>query len=432
MKKYLSLFTILFLFAACGSVQNQATGSINDDDLDNVLSPLDDPDTDIPEDSDEIVYDDTFVAYMYGTAYGSNGQLFLTSTATLDTLFNSGVPSLGNDAIIKAQNNLVYVLHRGGAFVSGSTDNVQIIDPANSFATVNQWSTGNGTNPQDIIIIDNKAFISLGNPESDPDNVADNGKPGDVIVMNLDTGNIENRISFFDLLNDDDYKASNANKMLLIDDKIYVLVQDLGEGFNPYAINAAGHLVTLDATTGERLDSITLAGRNPVGLAVSHDKKTIYVSFGAPFDDWFTINEYETDEFGGLQILSAADTTHSTFIADNSFGGYLEGIATGNGLLYVTISHYNASNFSFTSNIWTMDETNTNVEGFFNLLPAAQDIRTFAIAPDGNLWVSYRTIFKETGIAGDATVEILDGITGDYTGTTYTPSAPVVSIAFEK
>ncbi|MEL6181065.1 MAG: hypothetical protein AAFS10_19060, partial [Myxococcota bacterium] len=60
-----------------------------------------------------------------------------------------------SDAVGRVEGGLVYVINRLGA------DNVQILDPASSFATVAQWSVGNGTNPQDIAFQGDTSYVSL-------------------------------------------------------------------------------------------------------------------------------------------------------------------------------------------------------------------------------------------------------------------------------
>ena len=52
-------------------------------------------------------------------------------------------------------SGLIYVINRFGQ------DNIQVIDPGNHFATVKQFSTGNGSNPQDIAFLSaTKAYVA--------------------------------------------------------------------------------------------------------------------------------------------------------------------------------------------------------------------------------------------------------------------------------
>jgi hypothetical protein len=64
---------------------------------------------------------------------------------------------VNSDAIGRAFNGLVYVVNR---FFG---DNIQIIDPAQNFATTRQCLTGASSNPQDIAFVNaDKAYVSLG------------------------------------------------------------------------------------------------------------------------------------------------------------------------------------------------------------------------------------------------------------------------------
>ena len=57
----------------------------------------------------------------------------------------SNVASVWSDAVLRYYNGLLYVVNRSGA------DNIQVLDPANGFVTVKQFSVGNGANPHDIM-----------------------------------------------------------------------------------------------------------------------------------------------------------------------------------------------------------------------------------------------------------------------------------------
>jgi hypothetical protein len=83
----------------------------------------------------------------------STGSL---SVASLDTrAVSTDVASVGSDAVARWYDGLLYVVNRFGG------DNVQVIDPAQGYVTVRQFSVGNGTNPQDIAFVSpTKAYVS--------------------------------------------------------------------------------------------------------------------------------------------------------------------------------------------------------------------------------------------------------------------------------
>jgi hypothetical protein len=83
----------------------------------------------------------------------STGSL---SVADLDTrAVSQDVASVGSDAVARWYQGLLYVVNRFGG------DNVQVIDPAQGYATIRQFSVGNGSNPQDIAFVSpTKAYVS--------------------------------------------------------------------------------------------------------------------------------------------------------------------------------------------------------------------------------------------------------------------------------
>src|SRR5262249_42116738 len=65
------------------------------------------------------------------------------------------VASVSSDAVLRYYNGLLYVVNRSGA------DNIQVLDPASAFATVRQFSVGNGSNPHDIAFASpTKAYVT--------------------------------------------------------------------------------------------------------------------------------------------------------------------------------------------------------------------------------------------------------------------------------
>jgi hypothetical protein len=59
------------------------------------------------------------------------------------------------DAVARSYHGLIYVINRWGC------DNIQVLDPDDDFNTVLQFSTGAGSNPQDICFVDDqRAFIT--------------------------------------------------------------------------------------------------------------------------------------------------------------------------------------------------------------------------------------------------------------------------------
>jgi len=91
-------------------------------------------------------------AYVVTTDF-STGGLSVIDLAT--RLVGQNVAAVHSDATLRVYGGLIYVINRFGQ------DNIQVIDPAHGFATVRQFSTGNGSNPQDIAFVSaTKAYVS--------------------------------------------------------------------------------------------------------------------------------------------------------------------------------------------------------------------------------------------------------------------------------
>lgn len=68
------------------------------------------------------------------------------------------VAPIHSDAVARYCDGLIYVVNRLRA------DNIQILDPDNDFSTVREFSTGNLSNPQDVVVVGpNKLYVSRNN-----------------------------------------------------------------------------------------------------------------------------------------------------------------------------------------------------------------------------------------------------------------------------
>lgn len=391
LKNIFSLLGIITCLNACGSL---------------TVTPLDISDFGISAGSE--------AAFLFATDYASSGQLYFVENSSLE---NSGVANLGSSAVIRLFDGFVYVLHDG--FSSGSSDNVQIINPLNSLSTVDQWSTGNGTNPHDIVVVEDeggyRAYITLYNPDED----------GDLIVMDLDTGEILETISFSDFLNEDGDKNANADQMVLVDDRLYVLIQDLQSDFSH---NASGKIAVFDTDTHIVEEVITIQGRNPVDIVASEDGEKVFVALQAPYD--FSLGNFDTStDFGGIEIIDLDNTSNTTLLADDDLGGYVERLASGEGNIFAVISQYDSSTFTFSSDIVVIDGDASSISDVETFLEGSSDVRDIAADSSGNLWVARRTIDAATSTTSNPQVDVFNGSTGESIIDSMLPDVPVTSIA---
>ncbi|HKQ57886.1 MAG TPA: hypothetical protein VJY35_08445 [Candidatus Eisenbacteria bacterium] len=171
------------------------------------------------------------------------------SVIDLDTrAVTPNVAPIHSDATLRTYNGLIYVLNRFGQ------DNVQIIDPLDNFATRRQFSTGNGSNPQDIAFLSPvKAYVSRYGS-------------ADLLIIDPRDGAQRGVISLAGLADGDG--LPEMAQMTLVGPYLYVACQRLTNFFaaNPSVI------AIIDTRTDRLVDAvpltpgvqgIPLAGRNP-------------------------------------------------------------------------------------------------------------------------------------------------------------------------
>lgn len=204
--------------------------------------------------------------------------------------------TLHSDSVARAFGSIVYVINRFGA------DNIQALDASNDFATLWQCSVGNGKNPQDVVrVSDDKGYVAL--------------YGGGVAVVDLTPSAdcddfIQQEIDLSSLADDDG--IPEANRMVLVDGKLYVSLQRL-ENFAP---SDASVLAVIDTSTDTLTGSITLSAPNPFaetkGLPLDPDNGKILVS---------SIGNFGVMDGGIERIDPATGTAEGHFVTEEDLGG---------------------------------------------------------------------------------------------------------------
>ncbi len=184
-------------------------------------------------------------AYVLTTDF-STGGLSVIDVATRQVAPN--VASVHSDATLRVYGGLIYVINRFGQ------DNIQVIDPVNGYTTRRQFSTGNGSNPQDIAFVSPvKAYISRYGST-------------DLLVVDPRTGAGRGTISLAGFADSDG--LPEMSRMALVGPWLFVACQRLT---NFLAVNPSV-VVVIDTRTDQVVDQelinpgiqgITLTGRNP-------------------------------------------------------------------------------------------------------------------------------------------------------------------------
>lgn len=184
------------------------------------------------------------LAFVIATDFqtGSFGTVSLDEPRAVTPV--SAARRINSDAVARTYGGLVYVVNRFGA------DNIQVLDPAQDFATILQCSTGAGSNPNDIAFVSaTKAYVALFaraqlliiNPSAHSD-------CSDFVLGNIDLSAYADADGIPDM------------SQLAVDGEwLYVSLQRL-TNFVPAE---PGAVVVIDTATDQVVKAIELTGMNP-------------------------------------------------------------------------------------------------------------------------------------------------------------------------
>lgn len=235
----------------------------------------------------------------FATAYYSRLALESPWNADVD------VAATCADAVARAHGGKVYILGRFGC------DFVQVVN-GTTFATQIQFSTGNGTNPQDIEIVSpTKAFVSL-------------YERNHLLIVDPQDGSHDGVVDL-SMFSDAD-GLPEAAEMALVGNRLFVCLQRLDRpgGFVPAN---PSFVAVVDATTNALVDAdpntpgvqaIPLTGRNPFSeLTYDPVRQKLYVA--------------ETGSFGALDggvefIDPVSLEAEGFFVTESTLGGDLNAV----------------------------------------------------------------------------------------------------------
>lgn len=292
-----------------------------------------------------------------------------------------------SDAIVRASGGLLYVVNRLGG------DNIQVVDPAD-FTTLSQFSTGSGTNPQEIVIVTpSEVYVTLYQPE---DNQDTNLATDDLIRLNPQTGEILGTIDLTPFTADDGDRFARASSLVRVDDDLFVAIQDL-PGDLSLPPDRPGKIVRLNLSTG-RVEALAILGcRNPFAMIYSPETARLYITCS----DFFGLSS----PYGGVEIVDPEAMTTEGFIPDNDLGGWIGDIEVSGESGYVVVgtpdySENRVIRFSLT-------DPGGPTQTLYTSPSYLQDV---AISPEGGLIVGDRDPRVNGVVFVDPeTGEVLDG-----------------------
>jgi hypothetical protein len=263
--------------------------------------------------------------------------------------------ALNSDAVAKTISDKIYVVNRLGQ------DNITIFSPPNFSTPLIQFSTGNGSNPHDIVLSSSdKAYITL-------------FEKNYLLVVNPNTGEELKKIDISSFADSDG--IPEADQMVIVNGILYVTLQKL-DRFNYYQPAGKGQILMIDTVSDTILGSVPLTGQNPYDINYQNSMNKLIVSEVGSFYDaqdggietidlsgclsWYdVINKYDS-YVGGQTVWSEVITcyieytTHgiSGFIlSEKDLGGNITDFVmkplSSQGYIIVTDSSYNTSIVSF-------------------------------------------------------------------------------------
>ncbi len=216
----------------------------------------------------------------------------------------TGLASVHSDAIARVYDGLVYVVNRLYA------DNVQVLDPAQDFATLRQFSVGPGTNPKDIAFVSStRAYVSRYETPW-------------LLEVDPTTGAVVDSVDLSVFADGDGLPESAA--MVVVGERLFVAIQRIDRDYYWQPV-APSWLAVVDTETNTLVDvdpgtagtqGIELTSTNPyTDILIGEDGTTLYVGESG---GWTSLD-------GGIE---AVDTTTLTalghVITEAELGGDLE------------------------------------------------------------------------------------------------------------
>jgi hypothetical protein len=335
---------------ACEAVDENGNGSASVDEL---ITAVDHALTGCPR---------QMLAFVVATDFetGSFATISLDEPRTIDPA--GPQRRINADAVPRVFQDLVFIVNR---FFG---DNLQVLDPARSFSTTVQCSTGGGSNPQDIAFVDeSKAYMTalddsellIVDPTPSPD------------CTDFIRGTID--LSAFA----DADGLPEMSQMAIVGGQLFVTLQKLDRN-NFFSPSGPGSVVVIDTVTDEIVRELTLAGMNPFastkGLVVRNGSLFIG-EVGA-----FGVND------GGIEQLDPVSGESAGFVVtEEALGGDItDFVFVSEELAYAIIS-----NPDFTNSVIRFDPSNGSL--IDSPLAGVQFISDIELNDRGELFVSDRT-----------------------------------------
>jgi hypothetical protein len=212
--------------------------------------------------------------------------------------------SVSGDPVVRASDGGVFVVNRF------FYDNVQSLDPAAKFATALQFSTGNASNPHDVLAVDaDRLFITRYEP---PFN--------DLLIASRANGAT---LGFVDLspLATNASGTPRADGLAQAEGLVFAGLQNIDASFVEYG---PGRVAAIDPAGGAIRAAITLQGKNPFGPPARHPATgDLYYACAGVFQ-----GSLPGELSGGIEVVDPrALVTRGLLVDDDDLGGNVSAVA---------------------------------------------------------------------------------------------------------
>jgi outer membrane protein assembly factor BamB len=217
------------------------------------------------------------------------------SSVDLDTrAVSRNIGTAHSDAGCRVRDGRVWIVNRLGQ------DNLTELDPSGGYRVVRQFSTGPGSNPQDVCLARGKAYVPLYGEAA-------------VAVLDPETGASRGRVDLSPLSDADGLPEAAA--CAAVGDRVYVTLQSL-VNFTPAG---PGRIAILDARTDTLVRAEPLTGTNPF-TALVHDAARERLLVGS--SGFFGVLD------GGIESFDLRTERAAGFVVtEQALGGDVSGFA---------------------------------------------------------------------------------------------------------
>lgn len=230
---------------------------------------------------------------LFGGTFGSpEGTLYEMNLDPASAPVERGrIPS--TDVVLRSHGSALFSIDRSFALID-------IHDSA--FGYLNTLDAGEGSNPQDIAVLPSgKAYVSRLDAQNDFFN------DDDLLVFDLadDALPLVGSIDLTDSTFDDGERLARAGQMVFLEGagELWVLLQDLGDPDNPFAINTNGKAAVINTETDAVTRTVELDGRNPADITYSEILDKVFVThFGTYLPDFSGADT--STPYGGIETIN--------------------------------------------------------------------------------------------------------------------------------